>query len=168
MSKHTFINENFKFGKMSLQCVRSFNYLGFQINSNGKFRNLVQDRILKATNMSNMVLRAIGHNKNILLYGAAIWSLPDTLKLLYLLEQPEDTRYNTRQLSRLPSQTRWAEICRMNMQGAWGRDPMPVIEKSSFVSIASRTKMKFCVVVKIQRMSLWILILSPIIPWKTA
>ena len=49
MSKHTFTNENFNFGKISLQCVRSFNYLGFQINFNGKFRNLVQDRILKAT-----------------------------------------------------------------------------------------------------------------------
>ena len=114
MSKHTFTNENFNFGRLSLQCVKSFNYLGFQINFNGKFRNLVQDRILKATKMSNMVLRAIGHNKNvsvklalslfdkqiipILLYGAAIWSLPDTQNLLYLLDQPEDTRDNTRQL----------------------------------------------------------------------
>ena len=99
---------------MSLQCVRSLNYLGFQINFNGKFRNLVQDHILKATKMLNMVLRAIGHNKSvyvklvpslfdeqiipILLYGAAIWSLPDTQNLLYLLDKPEDTRYNTRQL----------------------------------------------------------------------
>ena len=88
MSKHTFTNENFDFVKMSLQCVKSFNYLCFQINFNGKFRNLVQDRILKATKMSNMGLRAIGHNKNvsvklalslfdkqiipILLYGAVI------------------------------------------------------------------------------------------------
>ena len=79
---------------MSLHCVRSLNYLGFQINFNGKFRNLIQDRILMATKMSNMVLQAIGHNKNvsvtlalslfgkqiilILLYGAVIWSLPDT------------------------------------------------------------------------------------------
>ena len=29
MSKHTFTNENFNFGKMPLQCVRWFNYLGF-------------------------------------------------------------------------------------------------------------------------------------------
>ena len=144
----------------------------------------VQDRILKAIKMSNMVLLAIGHNKNvfvklalslfdkqiipILLYGAAIWSLPDTQNILYLLDQPEDTCYNTRQLSRLPSQTQWAEMCRMNMQGAWGRDPMPVIEKLSFVFIASRTEMKFWVVVKKQRMSLWILILSPLMSWKTA
>ena len=63
MSEHTFTNENVNFGKMSLQCVRSIDYLGFQINFNGKFRNLVQDRILKATKMSNMVLRAIGHKK---------------------------------------------------------------------------------------------------------
>ena len=65
MSKHTFTNENFNFGKLSLQCVRSFNYLGFEINFNGKFRNLVKYHILKATKMSNMVLRAIGHNKNV-------------------------------------------------------------------------------------------------------
>ena len=67
-----------------------------------------------ATKMSNMVLWAIGQNKNvsvtlalslfdkqiipILLYGAAIWSPPDTQNALYLLEQREDTRYNTRQL----------------------------------------------------------------------
>ena len=29
---------------------------------------------------------------------SAIWSLPDTQNLLYLLDQPEDTCYNTRQL----------------------------------------------------------------------
>ena len=31
-----------------------------------------------------------------ILYGAAIWLLPDTQNLLYLLDQPEDIRYNTR------------------------------------------------------------------------
>ena len=184
MSKHTFTNENFNFGEMSLQCVRSFNHLGFQINFNGKFRNLVQDRILKATKMSNMVLRAIGHNKNVSVKLAL--SLFDKQLSLYCytalryghcqIHRTFYTFWINRKIlvitqdswSRSPSQTQWAEICRMNMQGAWGRDPMPVIEKLLFVFIASRTKIKFCVVVKIQRMSLWILILSPIISWKTA
>ena len=34
----------------------------------------------------------------ILLYGAAIWSLPDTQNLIYFLDQLEDTPRNTRQL----------------------------------------------------------------------
>ena len=50
--------------------------------------------------------------------------------------------------SRLPSPTQWAEICRMNMQGAWGRDSMSVIEKILFVFIASRKKWSFTLLSK--------------------
>ena len=63
MSRHLFAKDNLNFGKIPLQCVKLFNHLSFQISFNGKFWNLMQDRVLKATQMSNMILQAIGHNK---------------------------------------------------------------------------------------------------------
>ena len=47
-----------------LECVKSFNYLGFEISHNGKFSNLINDRVLKAEKTSNMVLQAIRTDKN--------------------------------------------------------------------------------------------------------
>ena len=48
-----------------LECVKSFNYLGFEISHNGKFSNLINDRVLKAEKTSNMVLQAIRTDKNV-------------------------------------------------------------------------------------------------------
>ena len=48
-----------------LECVKSFNYLGFEISHNGKFSNLINDRVLKAEKTNNMVLQAIRTDKNV-------------------------------------------------------------------------------------------------------
>ena len=92
LSKHKYIPERFTYGGVHLQATKCFNYLGFVVSYNGKFRNLIHDRVLKATRMANMVLQAIRTNKNvsvklaislfdkqispILLYGCPIWSPP--------------------------------------------------------------------------------------------
>ena len=38
---------------------KSFNYLGFQISYNGKFRRIIDDRVSKPGKTGNMVLQAI-------------------------------------------------------------------------------------------------------------
>ena len=65
LSKHKYIPERFTYGGVHLQATKCFNYLGFVVSYNGKFRNLIQDRVLKATRMANMVLQAIRTNKNV-------------------------------------------------------------------------------------------------------
>ena len=114
------------FCEMPFQCVRSFDYLDFQINVNGKFRNLVQDCILTASKMSNMVLWAIGHNDNASVKLAisssdkqsipARWSLPDTQNLYTFWVNGKILPITQDSWSRLPSPTEWAEMCRVNTQ----------------------------------------------------
>ena len=67
--------------------------------------SITNDRVMKATRMSNMVLQAIRTNRNmsvrlalslfdkqitpILLYERPVWSLTDSQTLIYLVNQPE-------------------------------------------------------------------------------
>ena len=90
---------------MPLQAAKSIKYLGFVISYNGKYPNLIKDRVIKAKRVSNMVLQALRTHKNVsvrfslclfdkqitpfLLYGCPIWSLPDSQNLIYLINKPE-------------------------------------------------------------------------------
>ena len=71
LSKHNYMPECFTYGGVPLQATKCFNYLGFVsynlgfVSYNGKFRNLIQGRVLKATPMANMILQAIKTNKNV-------------------------------------------------------------------------------------------------------
>ena len=72
---------------------------------NRKYSNLINDRVLKAKRVSNMVIQALRTNKNvsvrlalslfdkqitpILLYECPIWSFPGSQNLIYLINQPE-------------------------------------------------------------------------------
>ena len=106
LTKQRYKTERFMYNGTLLECVKSFNYLGFEISHNGKFSNLINDRVLKAEKTSNMVLQAIRTDKNvsvklslslfdkqiypILSYGCSVWSLPDTHNLIYLDAQNEN------------------------------------------------------------------------------
>ena len=108
LTKQTYRSDKFEFHNTNLECVRSFNYLGFQISYNGKFRRIIDDRVSKAGKTGNMVLQAIKADFNvsvklplslfdkqicsILLYGSAVWSLPNHQNLIYLTNQNEDQR----------------------------------------------------------------------------
>ena len=65
LSKHDYMPECFTYGGVPLQATKCFNYLGFVVSYNGKFRNLIQGRVLQATRMANMILQAIKTNKNV-------------------------------------------------------------------------------------------------------
>ena len=107
LSKRKYKPKCFPYGGEPLQAAKCFNYLGFVVSYNGKFRNLIQDRVLKATRMANMILQTIKTNKNvsvklaislfdkqispILLYGCPIWSPPQWQNLIYVVNQPEET-----------------------------------------------------------------------------
>ena len=106
MCKMKWAPESFTYGNLPLECVKVFNYLGFQISYNASQKYLINERISKANKMANMALRAIRTNKNvstrlalsifdkqilpILLYVSSIWSLPGTHNNVYLLDQPEN------------------------------------------------------------------------------
>ena len=106
LTKQRYKTERFMYNGTLLECVKSFNYLGFDISRNGKFSNLINDRVLKAEKTSNMVLQAIMTDKNvsvklllslfdkqiypILSYGCSVWSLPYTHNLIYLDAQNEN------------------------------------------------------------------------------
>ena len=49
-------------GDVPLHSSTCFNYLGFVISPNGKFRNLFQERVLR---MANMILQAIKTNNEV-------------------------------------------------------------------------------------------------------
>ena len=101
LSKQTYTPVCFENGGVPLQAAKSINYLGFVISGNGKYRNLINDRVMKAKRVSNMVLQALRTNENvsvrfalslfdkqitpILRYGCPIWSLPDSQNLIYLI-----------------------------------------------------------------------------------
>ena len=100
-----FVPETFYYDGMPLTQEKEFLYLGFLLSYNGNISSVMNDRIKKATKVSNMVMRAIRTNKNIstklamsiydkqispiMLYGCAIWSIPKHGNLLYLDNQPE-------------------------------------------------------------------------------
>ena len=110
-AKRSTLSPKFYFGKTHLECVGKYNYLGFHISGNGKFSNLIKDRVLKSTRVSYLVLQALSTNGNvsaklsmsifdkqilpIILYGCAIWSLPQSCNLLYIHEQPEGANTRT-------------------------------------------------------------------------
>ena len=95
-----------------IEYVKSIHYLGFHINRNGNIDSVTQDRILKASRVSHMVLQALRTNRNvssklaislfdkqilpILLYGCSVWGLPRTQNLIYLEQQDENQ--NTREI----------------------------------------------------------------------
>ena len=105
-----YTTETFFYDGSPLEQVKSFRYLGFLLSFNGNLSTVMNDRLEKATKISNMILRAIRTNKNIstklalsifdkqispvILYGCAIWSLPNNGNILYLENQPEHV--NTR------------------------------------------------------------------------
>ena len=106
LTKQRYKTERFMYNGTLIEYVKSFNYLEFEISHNGKFSNLIKDRVLKAEKTSNMVLQAIRTDKNasvklslslferqiypILSYGCSVWSLPDTHNLIYLDAQNEN------------------------------------------------------------------------------
>ena len=91
-----------------------FQYLGFHISYNMKFKNPIADKEAKAMKMAHMVHRALRTSNNvsiklsmslldkqitpILLYGSAVRGLPDTHNLIYLEDQPD--AQNTRTAAR--------------------------------------------------------------------
>ena len=106
-------NDSFKLNGMSLENVKTYQYLGLEISYNGNIKNMITDRIKKAQRVSNMVLQALKTDKNIssslatsifekqiapiLLYGCPIWCLPKHHNLIYIEEQPEQV--NTRSIT---------------------------------------------------------------------
>ena len=48
LTKQRYKTERFMYNGTLLECVKSFNYLGFEISHNGNFSNLINDRVLKA------------------------------------------------------------------------------------------------------------------------
>ena len=65
LSKQTYTPACSKYGGAPLQAAKSINHLGFVISYNGKYRNLINDRVMKANMVSNMVLQALSTNKNV-------------------------------------------------------------------------------------------------------
>ena len=100
-----YVSETFMYDGIPLKQVKTFLYLGFLLSYNGNISSVMNDRIQKATKVSNMILRAIRTNKNVstklamsiydtqispvLLYGCAIWSVPKHGNLIYLENQPK-------------------------------------------------------------------------------
>ena len=94
---------SFRINQSSIENVDTYEYLGFQLSSNGSFSRLITDRIDKVTRVSHMVLQALRVDQNvsprlslslfdkqivpILLYGAEVWSAPRTHNFIYLLNQ---------------------------------------------------------------------------------
>ena len=105
-----FVNKTttFNFNNIVLKNVQDMVYLGFNVSYNGSIQSIMSNRILKAKKVAGMVLNALRTNKNIstklalsiydkqiapvLMYGCAIWSVPRTGNLLYLENQPENTK----------------------------------------------------------------------------
>ena len=110
LSKRNIVCEPVYINGIPLEFVKSVNYLGFKISCNGNVQSLIKDRINKSSRVAHMVLQAIRTNRNvsgklalsifdkqivpILLYGSAIWGVPQTHNSFYLEEQPE--HLNTR------------------------------------------------------------------------
>ena len=97
-----------------IEYVTSLSYLGYNVSRNGNVGSIIQDRILKASRVSHMVLQALSTNRNvsaklamtlfdkkivpILLYGCSTWAIPNTHNLIYLNDQQESG--NTRDICR--------------------------------------------------------------------
>ena len=98
------------FRKTDIVCVKSIQYLGFNISYNLNIKVTIQDRQCEASKMSNLLLRALRTSNNvstklrmslfdksispILLYGCVVWGIPKSYSLIYLVDQTEciDTR----------------------------------------------------------------------------
>ena len=99
------------FRGIPLECVKNYNYLGFNLSNNGKMSHVIRDRINKSSRVANMVLQAIRTTGNvnvklamsifdkqiapILLYGTSIWSPPQSFNYLYVHGQPEGGNVRT-------------------------------------------------------------------------
>ena len=55
----------FYFSGETLECVKTYKYLGLVISNNGKTTNMVNDRILKAKRASFALKQAISTTQNI-------------------------------------------------------------------------------------------------------
>ena len=99
-------NESFRLNSLPIENVKTIQYLGFEISYNGNINTMINDRIIKARKVANMVLQALKTDRNvsaslamsifdkqiapILLYGCPIWCLPQSHNLVYIEGQPEN------------------------------------------------------------------------------
>ena len=107
-SKQADKTTTFNFNDVPLKNVQEMVYLGFNFSYNGNTQSVMSDRISKAKKVAGMVLNALRSNKNIstklalsiydkqiapvMMYGCSIWSVPKTGNLLYLENQPENSK----------------------------------------------------------------------------
>ena len=63
LSKQPYTPVCFEYGGVLYQVTKNINYLGFVISYNGKHRNLINEHVMKATKVSNMVLQVLRTNK---------------------------------------------------------------------------------------------------------
>ena len=93
-------------GNVKLQQVRQYKYLGVIVSSDGKFREAMKDRIVKATKCIYSVRNAISYDDNIstslanaifekqispiMLYGCPLWALPDVNRYIQIEKKPLD------------------------------------------------------------------------------
>ena len=105
-SKCKWSPECFEYANKNIECVKSFQYLGFHISFDMKIKAMMLDRKDKAMKMANMLLRALMTSCNvsaklsmslfdkyvapIFTYGSSLWGMPNAFNLLYLDDQPED------------------------------------------------------------------------------
>ena len=105
-SKCKWSPECFEYANKNIECVKSFQYLGFHISFDMKIKAMMLDRKDKAMKMANMLLRALKTSCNvsaklsmslfdkyvapIFTYGSSLWGIPNAFNLLYLDDQPED------------------------------------------------------------------------------
>ena len=110
LSKSKWSPENFTYGGKTIECVKDFQYLGFNISYDVKMKLTLLDRRDKAMKMANMLLRALETSTNVstklsmslfdkyvppvFAYGSAVWGLPSKYNLLYLEYLPEWRGYS--------------------------------------------------------------------------
>ena len=104
-SKSKWSPENFTYDGKTIECVKDFQYLGFNISYDMKMKLTLIDRRDKAMKMANMLLQALKTSTNVstklsmslfdkyvspvFAYGSAVWGLPNKYNLLYLEYLPE-------------------------------------------------------------------------------
>ena len=108
-SKGTVKNKDFEFYYKNeiLETVNEYTYLGFKITSNNKISNIMQDRIDKANRVTNVIRKCMYTTGNVnvnlaltlfdkqvvptLLYGVAVWSVPQQTNNIYVENIPGNT-----------------------------------------------------------------------------
>ena len=104
-TKSKWTPEKFHYGNSEIACVKSVQYLGFNISYNFNIKVTIQYRQCKASKMSYLFLRALRTSNNVSakltmnlfdksispipLYGCAVWWTPKSYNLIYLVDQPE-------------------------------------------------------------------------------